>query len=181
MQTEVTSDDAAPPPIVAYYAEAPRLLLPVVRGIGILCIVFGFLELAALYCQVSVNGYSNTASGFAYERLLRISQIVGYCVAVMVTVGYMAARCGCLSRKPWGRRILLACAWIVLVWTAYAVGLTTCSYIKTFSGTYPAGYLASILGYQIKYYISGIGFPSLLILLMRNSEVRRVFSDPNAL
>jgi hypothetical protein len=181
MQTEVTSEDAAPAPVVAYYAEAPRPLLPVVRGIGVLCIVFGFIELAALYCQLSFNGYRNTATVLAYERLVQVSQIVGYCVAVMVTVGYMAAGCGCLSRKPWGRRILLACAWIVLVWTAYAVGLTTCSYIKTFSGRYPAGYLASILGYQLKYLISGIGFPSLLILLMRNSEVRRVFSDPNAL
>jgi hypothetical protein len=181
MQTDVKPDDVPPPPLaVAYYADATPPMLPVVRGIGVLCILFGFLGIGFLICQSTLDSYRDPARGFYNEHFFRLNIIAGYCFSLIFSVGYIIAGCGCLRRRPSGRRLLLGCAWGVLLWGIYGVGLSIWSYVKTWGGRYPTTELAAIIGYQLKYLISGAGFPLILILLMRNREVRRIFDDPAA-
>jgi hypothetical protein len=179
MQTDVKPDDVPPPLAVAYYADTTPPMLPVVRGLGVLCIVFGGIGILLLLGELNYDRYLSMPRGIPHERLYRVSQIVAYGLSLVSGILNIVAGCGCLRRRPRGRRLLLICAWGALVWTGYTVGLSIW-YSVTIFGAYSPGYLAGAMSYQVRRLIAGTPCQLIIILLMRNREFRRIFDQQGA-
>jgi hypothetical protein len=178
MQTDVKPDDVPPPLAVAYYADTTPSMLPVVRGIGVLCIVFGGIGIVLLLGTSGFDQYQPSRV-FRYNRLYWITLIAGQCLKLVLGVLSIVAGCGLLRRQPRGRRLLLTCVWVALAWTGYAIAYSMWYFVTVYGGS-RSGYLIGVMSYQLEYLLPGTSGQLILILLLRNAQIRRIFDDGGA-
>ena len=182
MQTDVEPDDVPPPPLaVAYYADTTPSMLPVVRGIGVLCIVFGGIGILLLLGTSGFDRYQPppSARSIGYQGLYWFTLITGQCLKLVLGVLSIVAGCGFLRRQPRGRRLLQTCVWVALVWTGYAIGYSMWYSAMIYGGS-RSTYLIGVMSYQLEYLLPGTSGQLILILLLRNGQIRRVFDEPGA-
>src|SRR4051794_33619047 len=107
MQPDATPLNAPPHMTMPYYAEAPQPLRSVIRGIGVLAIVLGFVSLTFLIIQSIYEDYSNKSSRRGIEGFALFNQFLGRGLTVILSISLIIAGISCLQRRPRGRRVLL--------------------------------------------------------------------------
>src|SRR3954470_17786089 len=102
MLPDATPLNALPHVTMAYYAEGPQPLRSLIRGIGVLAIVLGFLSLIFLIVQVIYEDYSIKSSTRKIEGFVLFNQFLGRGLTVILSITLIIAGIRCLQRHPRG-------------------------------------------------------------------------------
>jgi hypothetical protein len=164
--------------VVDYFIDPTPALLPLVRGVGVLAVMYGAITLLMVPVEMAYRyQWFTTAGAPARSGFYRANEIVGVVFSIVSGIWLIVGGLGCLRRAaPRGRRVLMTWAWACLGIAGYGLVVNVWyMFIQAGVGRYTTTALIYAVGYQLRASISGVVLPFVVLVLFRQRPVREVF------